>query len=671
MRNTLLLGALQLFVAAGCGPNALQDEATAPADSIGDARASSAHTNSLAQAGPRLQPRAAAAKHTGRELPANTYVERFVVKFHEGSHVRLRGNRVVPLAAERSPAERALLAARGLDDARLEASVRAAQALLERAPRTGGVSRLFREDEASLEARRASGEARSGRELADLNLYFEVPLLLGTTAGTMAGLVASLNALEGVEVAYAQPPPAVALVDSNSEPGDPRPVTPLFENQQGYLNAAPVGIDARFAWGLPGGNGANVRVVDVEFAWRTTHEDLPALFVHGGTQSSRLDHRNHGTAVLGEIVGVRNGHGVTGIAHGARAGVQGINDGNSVAHHISSAVAQVGRGDIVLVELQATGPDDGSPCTCNVAQCHSVPMEYWPAEFDTITTATANGVVVVEAAGNGSVNLDASVYGDRFNRAVRDSGAILVGASEANTRAPACFTNFGGRVDLHGWGASVTTLGYDPYFVDSSEDQAYTFTFGGTSSAAPIVTGAVASLQGAALAARRAVLDPRMVRSLLAGTGTPQAAAQHHIGPMPNLRNAHSTNPIDVSDAFVGQLYVDVLRRAPDAAGFAHNSNTLRGCNGDAACLASRRVAMARFFLESAENRQQDPDLNPASSGYNAAFITHCYTNFLRRQPDAGGFSWWLNALNAGGDYNGVVSGFINSSEYRARFGAQ
>ena len=58
-------------------------------------------------------------------------------------------------------------------------------------------------------------------------------------------------------------------------------------------------------------------------------------------------------------------------------------------------------------------------------------------------------------------------------------------------------------------------------------------------------------------------------------------------------------------------------------------------------------------MLESDENRQQDPELNPASSGYNSAFVTHCYTNFLRRQPGTSGFNWWLNVLNSTGDYSG------------------
>jgi hypothetical protein len=128
---------------------------------------------------------------------------------------------------------------------------------------------------------------------------------------------------------------------------------------------------------------------------------------------------------------------------------------------------------------------------------------------------------------------------------------------------------------------------------------------------------------------------------------------------------------IDDSELFIQQTYQDVLKRTPDKNGFFYHLNQIKACNGAPACLASTRVAIARGMLESQENRQQDPELNPSSPGYNSAFITHCYTNFLRRQPDAAGHAWWLNTLNSGGDYSGVVNGFITSAEYRQRFGLQ
>ncbi|WP_158623883.1 M12 family metallopeptidase [Corallococcus llansteffanensis] len=130
----------------------------------------------------------------------------------------------------------------------------------------------------------------------------------------------------------------------------------------------------------------------------------------------------------------------------------------------------------------------------------------------------------------------------------------------------------------------------------------------------------------------------------------------------------NSLYSVDNSEFFLGQTYMDVLNRKADTYGFSNYLTALRSCNGNSTCLASTRASIARELLESPENRQQDPDLNPSSPNYNAAFITHCFTNFLRRQPDAQGFNWWLNDLNAGGNYTAVVNGFINSSEYRQRF---
>ncbi|QDE67183.1 peptidase S8 [Myxococcus xanthus] len=489
-----------------------------------------------------LKPRALVAKPTGRELAADTYVERIVVKFHEGSRVRLRDQQLVALTSDRDAAERSLLARRGLGDARMEADLGHVMSLLERAPRIGAMARLFDDAESTLEARKASGERQSGEQLADLNLYFEVPLMPGTTSERVADLVAALNALDGVEVAYAEPPPEPAMVNFGMDAAvrsllaaaDLPPVTPLYESNQGYLNAAPDGIDAKYAWTVRGGQGQNVKVVDIEGGWRTTHEDMPDLFHMGGTQYTDRSWRDHGTAVLGEIVGASNAYGVTGIAHQAKAGYESIG-AQSTASAITKAATAAGLGGIVLIELHARGPSDGTACSCNTSQCDYIAMEYWQANYDAIKTATANGVIVVEAAGNGSADLDAPAYGSVFNRNTRDSGAIFVGGSTATTRLPMCWTNFGNRVDVHGWGERVYSMGYGNVFGAShGEDQFYTSSFSGTSSASPIVVGAAASAQGVALANGRRLTSTQM-RSLLRANGTPQPANTRQIGPLPDL----------------------------------------------------------------------------------------------------------------------------------------
>ncbi|MFP2904563.1 S8 family serine peptidase [Pyxidicoccus sp. 3LFB2] len=488
-----------------------------------------------------LTPRAAVVKHTGRELAAGTPVERLVVKFHEGSRVRLREGALVALMSERSFSERNLFFGRGLSESRLTEDLRSVEALLERVPRTRSAQRLLQEEEATLEARKASGEALSGEQLADLNLYFQVPLLPGTTSERVADVVAALNALDTVEVAYAEPPVEDATVNAGMDAAlksllaaaDIPPTTPLYTNNQGYLNAAPGGIDAKYGWTVGGGTGTGVRIVDVETGWNRTHEDMPALFYVGNPG----DVRDHGTAVLGELVAVNNAYGMKGIAYGAQMGVEShMTQGLTTA--LSKAVTAAGRGGIVLVEVHRQGPNDGTACTCNTSQCNYIAVEYWQADYDVIRNATANGVIVVEAAGNGSANLDAAAYGGLFNRATRDSGAIIVGASTATTRAPMCWTNFGSRVDVHGWGERVASLGYGDLFgATVGVDQYYTATFSGTSSASPIVTGAAASAQGVARANGRLLTSVQM-RGLLRNNGTAQATDTRQIGPLPDLRKA-------------------------------------------------------------------------------------------------------------------------------------
>ncbi len=207
--------------------------------------------------------------------------------------------------------------------------------------------------------------------------------------------------------------------------------------------------------------------------------------------------RNHGTAVLGEIIGHKNGYGITGIANEAKARMVSI-FGNTTANAINIAASNLSRGDIILIELHAPGPDSGAVCECNCGQFEFIAMEFWQDNFDAIQAATANGIIVVEAAGNGSMNLDNAIYGGNSDRGVRDSGAILIGAATSSVpHNPTCWTNFGNRIDSYGWGENVRTTGYGDLFNGGGDtNQYYTSFFSGTSSASPIVVGAAASLQG-------------------------------------------------------------------------------------------------------------------------------------------------------------------------------
>jgi hypothetical protein len=53
---------------------------------------------------------------------------------------------------------------------------------------------------------------------------------------------------------------------------------------------------------------------------------------------------------------------------------------------------------------------------------------------------------------------------------------------------------------------------------------------------------------------------------------------------------------------------------------------------------------------------------------YNPAFAIMEYFGYLRRDPDSA-YLVWVQVLNGSNDYRGMIVGFVNSLEYRRRFG--
>lgn len=230
-----------------------------------------------------------------------------------------------------------------------------------------------------------------------------------------------------------------------------------------------------------------------------------------------------------------------------------------------------------------------------------------------------------------------------------------------------------------------------------------------------------------------------------------------------------SANPVETTNFFVRQHYMDFLSREPEAAGLTYWKNTLDNCpSGDTSCdriqvssafyrspefqergywvfrfyetafgrrpryaefmpdmgklsgsqtaaeQEANKVAFLNEFISRAEFRtkydnltstayvdtllrtvgvtlsQRNTLISDLTAGrktrgrvlreivettqvynkvYKNGFVAMEYFGYLRRDPEDSGYKYWLDFLNATGDYRGLVHGFIYSDEYRKRFG--
>jgi len=296
-------------------------------------------------------------------------------------------------------------------------------------------------------------------------------------------------------------------------------------------------------------------VVDVELGWTFDHEDLKENVgsLIAGVNSPSAGYIGHGTAVVGEICGNEIGFGVTGLAPKLRQWNGGSilqRNGSMLypncAPTILEIIPKMSQGDIMLIELHSPHPTNRI----------YISMEYWPDNFLAFKLATERGIIVIEAAGNGGTNFDLPIYNTRppgfpeswrnpYNRTNADSGTIVCGAGAppSGVHGPnlcrLSFSNYGNMLDSQGVGREVVTTGYGD-LQRGTEQRFYTAQFSGTSSASPMVVGAVASLQGIAKSKGR-LLTPKMAREILRnhkgslqvdGPGVPRT---QRIGSRPNM----------------------------------------------------------------------------------------------------------------------------------------
>ncbi len=362
-----------------------------------------------------------------------------------------------------------------------------------------------------------SAKRGSGGDLPDLTLFFDIPV---PDYHAAAALLNALRTNALVETAYARSRPLP-------------PPTPDLSTNQIYLGpAATNGYDVKYAWGKPGGNGSQARLIDIEYDWTFNHEDFPLsatnllwgdLYTNYGP--------DHGTASIGISGALSNGFGMHGIIHqGSVSMISSVSTGFWViADAINQAVAHTAPGDVILLEQQEWSVTFTNYC----------PVEMRSDIFSAIANATALDRIVIEPAGNGNLDLDQAGWGGIFQRAVRDSGAIMVGAGESTNRSRCSFSCYGSRLDIQGWGDwSVATLAYGDLYGSSVTDN-YTAAFSGTSSGSALSAAIAAAVQSYARVNYGFYLPPLMLRSNLVQSGYAQTfGLAGNIGPLPNLSNA-------------------------------------------------------------------------------------------------------------------------------------
>jgi hypothetical protein len=341
-------------------------------------------------------------------------------------------------------------------------------------------------------------------------------------------LIQTLYEYPAVRLAYLDPDITVASVGYD----------PLFP-QQKYLHAAPTGIEVEAAWpngaarGMPGGDGEGARFIDVEYGWALSEPELldgknierVALIGNPpGWNSTNPTLCTHGTQTLAVILALDNGADGNGVApHVTTANVVSVLNPDREENRkdaIIYAAEQLGRGDVLVLPLQISG--------------EGLPLESREAEFAAIRLATAKGITVVEAAGNGGEDLDvpgtsSSVESRRVLQrgepGFEDSGAVMVGACKSKRSAGKYMrysgSNCGSRVDCFAWGENVITLKRS--------------TYSGTSAACAIVAGAAIIIQGIMRKKGSPGLGPTELRNALLTGGTP-CASNEKIGVMPNLK---------------------------------------------------------------------------------------------------------------------------------------
>ncbi|MFJ4348982.1 S8 family serine peptidase [Pseudomonas sp. NPDC089401] len=386
------------------------------------------------------------------------------------------------------------------------------------------------------------GDERHSEALEVLREYCSIRQPPSMSNASFVELLKTLAALDYLETLHFQAPPpengnllvgAAALlatlitgaaVKAGNHANEQARPTPDFEPQQKYLDA-PIGfskgLNIRKAWEKQvTGRGARIHFSDGGL--HAEHEALRGKVNLQVVTAQPNDDPEHGTASLGVMLATRNGLGVTGISHDCELYLYD-NRATQVGHPttLKQLLSNVAPGDIVGINRQ----------TANPGVLHTVlPSLHDRAWWDVCQALTQRGAVVLNAAANGSSTTDTQAgttanYGVdlsqwRFFDDHGDAGTILVGACHSWDGKPHHYSNHGYRYRmLNAWGDSVVTLGYGDLQDKDGTDRDYTDRYAGTSSATPMVTGALCLIQSYALQQHHIYLDSDQMHLLVMASG--------------------------------------------------------------------------------------------------------------------------------------------------------